>query len=158
MDNPTPHTQPTWLDLYDYRFRVAALYRERNKALHAGEDPLAVLEKFRAGKDALLASHPQSALSAEQRATFTGLHYFPYASDLRVVAQMTPLPPTDEVIESMDGPHMLFLRPAAHVDFVIGDAPLRLVVYWIDVYGGGLFLPFRDSTCPDESYGGGRYL
>ena len=31
-------------------------------------------------------------------------------------------------------------------------------MYWIDVYGGGLFLPFRDATCPDESYGGGRYL
>ena len=23
---------------------------------------------------------------------------------------------------------------------------------------GGLFLPFRDATCPEESYGGGRYL
>ncbi|HLY32393.1 MAG TPA: DUF1684 domain-containing protein, partial [Ktedonobacterales bacterium] len=33
-----------------------------------------------------------------------------------------------------------------------------LPVYWIDVYGGGLFLPFRDATCPGESYGAGRYL
>jgi uncharacterized protein (DUF1684 family) len=32
------------------------------------------------------------------------------------------------------------------------------MVYWVDVYGGGLFLPFRDTTCPSESYGGGRYL
>ena len=41
---------------------------------------------------------------------------------------------------------------------MLGGQALELVVYWIDVYGGGLFLPFRDITCPAESYGGGRYL
>ncbi|HET8909624.1 MAG TPA: DUF1684 domain-containing protein, partial [Ktedonobacterales bacterium] len=30
--------------------------------------------------------------------------------------------------------------------------------YWIDVYGGGLFLPFRDATSGSETYGAGRYL
>jgi len=158
MDNPTHHTQPTWLDLYDYRKQVAAMYRECDRALQAGQDPLDVLEKFRSGKDTLFASHLQSALTTEQRANFTGLRYFPYDRSFRVEAQMTPVSPTNEVIESVDGPHTLSLRPAAHVDFVISDTPLRLVVYWIDVYGGGLFLPFRDTTCPDESYGGGRYL
>jgi uncharacterized protein (DUF1684 family) len=34
----------------------------------------------------------------------------------------------------------------------------RLAVYWIDAYGGGLFLPFRDSTAGRETYGAGRYL
>jgi uncharacterized protein (DUF1684 family) len=34
----------------------------------------------------------------------------------------------------------------------------RLAVYWIDAYGGGLFLPFRDTTAGRESYGAGRYL
>jgi uncharacterized protein (DUF1684 family) len=31
-------------------------------------------------------------------------------------------------------------------------------VYWIDVYGGGVFLPFRDATAGTETYGAGRYL
>src|SRR5205814_10247376 len=69
-----------------------------------------------------------------------------------------PGTPPDDVFLAAVGPHTLPLRPAAQVEFVLDGIPLRLVVYWIDVYGGGLFLPFRDATCPEESYGGGRYL
>lgn len=49
-------------------------------------------------------------------------------------------------------------RKAARL--VFGPEGLRapLVVYWIDVYGGSLFLPFRDSSGDDSTYGGGRYL
>jgi uncharacterized protein len=31
-------------------------------------------------------------------------------------------------------------------------------VWWLDQYAGGLFLPLRDGTAGDTSYGGGRYL
>ena len=31
-------------------------------------------------------------------------------------------------------------------------------LYWINGYGGGLFLPFRDLTNSNGTYGGGRYL
>ena len=34
----------------------------------------------------------------------------------------------------------------------------ELELYWLDAYGGGLFLPFRDATGGDETYGAGRYL
>jgi len=30
--------------------------------------------------------------------------------------------------------------------------------HWLDGYGGGLFLPFTDSTSGAETYGAGRYL
>jgi uncharacterized protein (DUF1684 family) len=33
-----------------------------------------------------------------------------------------------------------------------------LDLYWLDAYGGGLFIPFRDATSGDESYGAGRYV
>ena len=149
---------PTWLDLYDYRRRVAALYRERERALVSGEDEEVVLEKFRAGRDALFARHPQSALNAEQRKGFRGLNYFPFNAELRVDGWMKPVLPGERVIGAADGEHVLTLRPAAEVEFMIEGSLMRLTVYWIDVYGGGLFLPFRDATCPEESYGGGRYL
>ena len=39
------------------------------------------------------------------------------------------------------------------------DLPFgRLEVYWLAEYSGGVFLPFRDATGADETYGGGRYL
>jgi hypothetical protein len=33
-----------------------------------------------------------------------------------------------------------------------------LEVWWLEQYGGGLFLPLRDGTAGTASYGGGRYL
>src|SRR5260221_4998595 len=63
----------TWLDLYDWRQRVARLYAERAAALMAGEDPAAVLQRFRAAKDALFARHPQSPLTARGGAALPGL-------------------------------------------------------------------------------------
>ena len=47
---------------------------------------------------------------------------------------------------------------AGRLKFAFEGEPAQLSLYWIDVYGGGLFLPFRDTTAPDETYGGGRYL
>ena len=36
--------------------------------------------------------------------------------------------------------------------------PGTLEVYWIDSYGGGVFVPFRDATSGSATYGAGRYL
>jgi hypothetical protein len=33
-----------------------------------------------------------------------------------------------------------------------------LDVWWLDQYGGGLFLPLRDGMAGETTYGGGRYL
>ncbi len=149
---------PTWLDLYDYRRRVARIYQEREAALRAGEDEQAIWGRWRAGRDALFARHPQSALSLEQRQSFSGLHYFPYNPALRLEAILEPETVEEEQTLEASGAHaMRFLR-AGRVSFTIDATPLHLMVYWIDVYGGGLFLPFRDATCGQESYGGGRYL
>ena len=151
---------PTWLDLYDYRQRVGAMYRERDTALRMGEDAAVVVQRFRLAKDALYAKHPQSALSSEDRQRFTGLPYFPYEPSLCVEAVLTPEPAEtqgDDVLPA-SGPNTMRFPRAGRLDFTLAEQSLRLIVYWIDVYGGGLFLPFRDATSDNESYGGGRYL
>jgi uncharacterized protein (DUF1684 family) len=35
---------------------------------------------------------------------------------------------------------------------------VSLDLYWLETYGGGVFLPFRDATSGGETYGAGRYL
>ena len=35
---------------------------------------------------------------------------------------------------------------------------LSFALYWLDAYGGGLFVPFADATSGTESYGAGRYV
>jgi len=151
-------TPPTWLDLYDWRVRVAAMYRERARRIAEGNDPVAVWDVFRATKDALFASHPQSPLDDAARATFRGLTYFAYDPAFCVTATLTPESAEDEVLAPSSGPHAMPLRRAGRVSFTLGGDAVMLAVYWIDVYGGGLFLPFRDTTSDGETYGAGRYL
>src|SRR5690349_5404718 len=56
----TRNPEPPWLDLYDWRKHVAAMYAEREAALLRGENELEVLTRFRAQKDILFTRHPQS--------------------------------------------------------------------------------------------------
>jgi uncharacterized protein (DUF1684 family) len=151
-------TAPSWLDLYDWRTRVAAIYRERARRIVARDDPVAVWEAFRAAKDELFAYHPQSPLEPTTRSAFRELSYFPYDLTLSVVATLVPESAEEEVLAPSSGPHAMPLRRAGRLSFTLAGVEISLAVYWIDVYGGGLFLPFRDATSGSETYGAGRYL
>jgi uncharacterized protein (DUF1684 family) len=52
---------------------------------------------------------------------------------------------------------MLF-KPFARAHFELRGVPLALELDWLESYGGGVFLCFRDTTSGTETYGGGRYL
>lgn len=56
-------------------------------------------------------------------------------------------------LPSSDGAPMIFRRFAQ-----AGADPVVLDVYWLEAYGGGLFVPFADATSGDETYGAGRYV
>lgn len=61
-----------------------------------------------------------------------------------------------EIATSSEEP-MSFTRFASVTFALAGDA-YALELYWLDGYGGGIFLPFKDATSGTETYGGGRYL
>ena len=42
--------------------------------------------------------------------------------------------------------------------FELAGEPRALELYWLQGYGGGVFLPFGDATNGLETYGSGRYL
>ncbi|MBV9280228.1 MAG: DUF1684 domain-containing protein [Chloroflexi bacterium] len=148
----------SYLDLYDYRRRVFALYRERNEALRNGEHPEAVLQWFRDERDRLFAEHPQSALDEGQKRGFRNLGYYPYNPRACVEATVDlDVEPQRLMVQTGDEEAMPMSR-AAVLRFAFDGRAAELSLYWIDVYGGGLFLPFRDATAPSETYGGGRYL
>lgn len=128
----------TALTLADYRARVAAIYLSNMD-----------LAAFRAARDDLFATHPDSAVHSG----FTGLRYF--APDDAFIATV-PMRPAEGFIEIDSGGEDGVIR----YDRVgILDTPWgSLTLFWLKAYGGGLFLPFRDGTCGTESFGGGRYL
>ena len=147
-----------YLDLYDYRCRVASLYHARNKATLAAEDPAAILQRFRQERDQLFARHPQSALDEEQRCSFNGLHYFPYHPAFRFEVAIDTNVPAMKLEVTINANETMTMTTVGRVHFTVENEPATLSIYWLDIYGGGLFLPFRDTTSPQESYGGGRYL
>jgi uncharacterized protein (DUF1684 family) len=130
------------LDLADWRAHIARLYLSD-----------ADLFAFRAGRDELFARHPQSPIPVAERSSFTGLRYFPANPAAIVEIELTPA--TGGLDIDTGGPDGM----VRYRRFGIAATPYGpLTVFWIEAYGGGLFLPFRDGTCPEQSYGGGRYL
>ena len=139
------------LDLLDWRRTVSAMYA----AVRAGveRDPEGTLAEFRAARERLIREHPQSPIPPERRTGFAGLDHWPYDPELRFEAPVEPAEPERLIAHSLDGDPYPLDR-IGRVRFPLGE----LEVYWIQVYGGGVFIPFRDSTSGTESYGAGRYL
>jgi uncharacterized protein len=147
-----------YLDLYDYRCRIAVMYRARAQAISAGEDAANVWERFHKAKDDLFAHHPQSALDEEQRRKFQGLRYFPYNSAMCVIAGVDTNVEPVQLTVPMNADESMTMTTVGRLHFTVENQLVVLSFYWLNIYGGGLFLPFRDTTSPAESYGGGRYL
>jgi uncharacterized protein len=142
------------LDLLDYRRRVTNLYR---LVREANGDP-AAWTAFHLAKDALFREHPQSALDSAQKAAFSGLKYYGYAPAFRVTALVdTDVEPETLDVELGDDGHFT-MRRFGKVTFTLPSGTGTLSLFWITGYGGGLFLPFGDSTNRHTTYGAGRYL
>jgi uncharacterized protein len=137
------------IDLVDWRRRVGDLYRTE------GPDALA---QFRRGRDDLLRSHPQSPIDPEERASFQGLQYFPPDPAYRLRAKIEPGDGTELAIETGGYDGTIRYRRAAQLVFELAGVPCRLTVLSLVQYAGGLFVPFKDTTSRNETYGGGRYL
>jgi hypothetical protein len=144
------------LDLADWRRRVATLYAE----LRADGRAEAIrLVSFRARKDRLFGEHPSSPIPPGRRRDFRGLAYWRHDPSLafRVALERDPAAPPLDLPRSGPGEPMPFAR-IGWVRFTSDGTRCRLAVYWLNEYGGGLFVPFRDATSGRETYGGGRYL
>jgi len=147
-----------YLDLYDYRCRVADMYRMRKQATLAGEDAATVLQRFREARNELFVKHSQSALDVEQKRKFQGLRYFHYNPAMCVEADIdTGVEPVQSSV-AMNAEESMTMTTVGRLHFTLEGVRVALSLYWLNIYGGGLFLPFRDTTSPAESYGGGRYL
>ncbi|WP_424950451.1 DUF1684 domain-containing protein [Deinococcus sp.] len=148
MTKPTI-TQDPWLTLLDWRRRVSGLYEK----VRLTPDRQAAHENWRRERDDLFGGHLQSPLPPEARADFRGLAHWPYNPELVFEAEVETMPGERFVVQTSAG-HDLPLARFGRVRLPFGT----LDVYWTEVYGGGVFLPFRDATGGHESYGGGRYL
>jgi uncharacterized protein (DUF1684 family) len=153
--------------LADWRRRVAEIYAAWRSA--SATDPQAAWLRWREARDELFRDHPQSPLTSDARARFGGLSYFDFdpAFRLRATFESTDLTEDPHATDSPGG-GLLQLPSSGAEPFSfrrIGQVRLSgpldgatLPVFWMSGYAGGMFLPFRDATSGDATYGAGRYL
>ena len=141
----------SWWDVLDWRRQVADLYR----AVRAEPEAAQAHRLWVAGRRELLGTHPASPVPVEQRAGYTGPTVAPYDERFRFVVAVdrSVAPERRQVPTATDG-----IVPLDRV----GRAELpglgALDVWWVAMYGGGVFLPVRDATSGSLTYGGGRYV
>lgn len=154
MLSPAPMSE--YLDLAEWRRRVAAMYEALRSDTSPEPDRLAA---FRAARDRLFVEHPSSPVPASQRSSFPGVPYWPHDPALRFTVALEPDPeaPPLDLPRSGEGESFPYSR-IGWVSFTVAATDCRLGVYWLNEYAGGIFIPFRDATSGGESYGAGRYL
>ncbi|MGH2637350.1 MAG: DUF1684 domain-containing protein, partial [Actinomycetota bacterium] len=117
------------------------------------------LQDFRADKDEFFREHPRSPLAPEQREAFDHLAYFPENASLVIRARLETEGVDrgeDIVMPTTTGDERVYRR-AGIVRFEVDGEPARVTLFAAPETRE-LFLPFRDATSGDETYGAGRYL
>ncbi|HET7483633.1 MAG TPA: DUF1684 domain-containing protein [Actinomycetota bacterium] len=141
------------LDLLDWKRRIFELYR----VIRTTSDPAAAWRSWCESRDDMFRTHPQSPVPADERAAFPGVPYFPYDPAFRTTADIERVEPQSFEIPTSGNETMRFTR-FARCHFELEGTAHALSAYWLDAYGGGLFLSFRDATSGTTTYGAGRYL
>jgi uncharacterized protein len=141
------------LSLLDWKRRIFELY----ESVRSDQEPERAWQRWRDVRDELFRSHPQSPLPTERRATFEALPYFDYDPALRVLGVVEPAERVQREIAT-SGEHPYLFTRFARTHFELANAEHALDLYWLEGYGGGLYLCFADATSGQETYGACRYL
>ena len=116
------------------------------------------IEGERREKDAFFGHHWQSPISPQDRAEFKGLDYYPPDPDLRFELELYEHEDKKTMrMAYTKGEEQDFVR-WGEFRFEIGDEECVLQAYKSNAEEEQLFVPFRDATSGQETYGAGRYL
>jgi uncharacterized protein (DUF1684 family) len=144
------------ISLAHWRRAIAELYAQVRA--NATTDPQRAADVFRAGRDRLFRTHPDSPIPARERAEWVGASWYRYDPAWRTIGVLKPLAQkaTFDIALAADG--ITRCTRVATVEFTVRANAATLSLYWFEGYGGGLWLPFGDATNASSTYGGGRYL
>ncbi|MCY3412071.1 MAG: DUF1684 domain-containing protein [Candidatus Heimdallarchaeota archaeon] len=116
------------------------------------------IEDYRIKVDNWMTSNENSPLNAEEKTRFTKLEYFPVNPDYRI----------ETIIQVNEGEELIEVQTTkgdiknyyvyGHISFDIDDNRCTLAIFQNALDRSYFFLPYRDATCNNESYGAGKYL
>ncbi|WP_413711685.1 DUF1684 domain-containing protein [Rhizobium sp. Rhizsp82] len=139
--------------LWDWRQTVAGLYHD----IRSSEDASASWRLWCETRARLFRLHPQSPIEADSRENYHGPSTYPYNPSLRFFVELTSVPEERFAVATGDDGETV-MHAFARTRGLERELSGELTLYWIEGYGGGVFLPFADATSGTETYGGGRYL
>jgi uncharacterized protein (DUF1684 family) len=107
-------------------------------------------------KDEEFKADPNSPIPEHIRPHFKGLFYFEPDSSYQVTARLLPTDTTLYMRRNAKDSTRLY--KAYRLEFLWKGKKHYLTAYWSDSTRESLFIPFRDSTSGNLTYGGGRFL
>jgi len=108
--------------------------------------------------DHFMKYHPQSPLEPEQRDSFEGLAYYDYNEALVFKVDVKLLPEDEPIVtmQTSTGDSQDYRRWGTFT-FEVDGEEASLTIY-SNPLGQEFFMPFRDATNGQETYGAGRYM
>jgi uncharacterized protein len=141
------------VQLWQWRQKIADLYHE----VRSNADASVAWQVWCDTRTTLFRTHPQSPVDLEDRAVYEGPTTFAYDPAFRITTRLVSATPERLTIATgADGE--VSIKAFARTEGLEERLGGELTLYWIEGYGGGVFLPFTDATSGTETYGGGRYL
>jgi uncharacterized protein (DUF1684 family) len=144
------------LTLAEWRRAIAEAYAAVRHL--APSNPEQAWREWRAARDTLFKTHPQTPLAAEALEPFQGLSFYPYDPQWRLSGRLDRQVAVETFNLDLPVDGRIHYTRVARASFPVGGQAASLSLFWIEGYGGGLFLPFNDATNGGNTYGGGRYL
>jgi hypothetical protein len=145
MNGQDEPAYPGALDVASWRREVHALYA----AVRAEPDPVIAHALWTDTRARLFLDHPASPRSGDQ-----AMRHAAYDPAYRFVVSVEPAEPQRWEFASASDGTVPFERFG---QVTLGELG-RLDLWWLDSYGGGIFLPMRDGSAGSETYGAGRYV
>lgn len=116
------------------------------------------LQQQRVAKDRFFKLDRQSPIPYHLRINFTHLDYFEVKEDYKFNLALQPYDDVETIqMDTSDGQIKDYLR-IGYLEFEVGGENAKINVYQSAQNPDHYFVPFRDKTSGQETYGAGRYL
>lgn len=122
------------------------------------------INKYQDELNEMFADSLKSPLPEEDLEHFTGLEFFPADPEYKVEAILKLTPDTKPFKMPMSKERVVWYKKFGEASFELKGKKLKLAIYQNQAlseneeYKDYLFLPFKDLTNGEETYGGGRYI
>ena len=128
------------------------------KIIETKEETKDRIEGEREEKDSFFKTHPQSPIPTEEKDNFNGLNYYQVKLKLKFILKLYEHKDKNKTgVNDNTGKKQAFLR-WGEFRFKIDGKQVILQAYKNNHNDERLWVPFKDETNKDETYGAGRYI